>query len=175
MEEKEINLTQMQPTETQVPKIECASPKDFKLLRTLGGNLDGVRSVSWSPDGKYLASGSYDKAIATCDPSDRDFELNEDGDNAVSISIWDTNSGEEIKTLEEYSGIVFSVSWSPDGKYLASDSCYKNVIIWDINSEEKFKLLKGHSYQVNSVSWSPDGNYLASGSWDGTVKIWGVE
>lgn len=63
MKEKEINLTQMQPTETQVPKIECASPKDFKLLRTLEGHSDKSLSVSWSPDGKYLASGSNDNTI----------------------------------------------------------------------------------------------------------------
>ena len=63
MKEKEINLTQMQPAETQIPKIECASPKDFKLLRTLKGDSDKSLSVSWSPDGKYLASSSNDNTI----------------------------------------------------------------------------------------------------------------
>ena len=60
---KKSNLTQTLTTETQVPKIECASPKDFKLLRTLGGCSDSVSSVSWSPDGKYLASGSWNGTV----------------------------------------------------------------------------------------------------------------
>lgn len=60
---KKSNLTQTLTTETQVPKIECASPKDFKLLRTLEGHSDKSLSVSWSLDGKYLASGSWDGTV----------------------------------------------------------------------------------------------------------------
>ncbi|MBO5838121.1 MAG: PD40 domain-containing protein, partial [Bacteroidales bacterium] len=74
-----------------------------------------------------------------------------------------------------HSNLVYSVSWSPDGKYLASGSGDKTLIIWDAKSGEKLKTLKGHSSFVESVCWSPDGKYLASGSWDNTVKIWGVE
>ncbi|MEE0900065.1 MAG: hypothetical protein UIM25_04165, partial [Bacteroidales bacterium] len=73
------------------------------------------------------------------------------------------------------SWIVYSVCWSPDGKYLASGAGFGSLIIWDVNSGEKLKTLKGHSRSVESVCWSPDGRYLASGSADKTVKIWGVE
>ncbi len=81
---------------------------------------------------------------------------------------WESNSG----TLEGHSKCVYSVTWSLDGKYLASGSWDGTVIIWDANSGEIIKSLKEHSDGVNSVSWSPDGKYLASGSWDNTVIIW---
>ena len=69
---------------------------------------------------------------------------------------------------------VYSVSYAPDGKTLASGSEDKTVKFWDVGTGKELKTLKGHQDRVNSVSFSPDGKTLASGSADNTVKLWDV-
>ena len=88
------------------------------------------------------------------------------------IKIWDAKSGQCVGTLGGHSECVYSVCWSPDGKWLASGSVDKNVKIWDAKSGQCVGTLEGHSEWVYSVCWSPDGKYLASGSADNTVIIW---
>jgi WD40 repeat protein len=59
-----------------------------------------VNSVSFSPDGKFLASGEWDK----------------------TVKVWEVGSWREVATLRGHGGICVSVSFSPDGKFLASGS-----------------------------------------------------
>jgi WD40 repeat protein len=66
------------------------------------------------------------------------------------------------------------VSWSPDGKTLASASWDGRVRLWTAATGKEQATLKGHTNGVSSVSWSPDGKTLASASWDQTVKLWDV-
>ncbi|RMF45756.1 MAG: hypothetical protein D6750_11385, partial [Bacteroidetes bacterium] len=84
----------------------------------------------------------------------------------------DVNRFAELRTLRHGAKAVISVSWSPDGRRLASDSSDSTVRIWDAASGQLLRTLAGHTDWVRSVSWSPDGRYLASGSDDGTVRLW---
>ncbi|KAK0703385.1 hypothetical protein B0T26DRAFT_658964 [Lasiosphaeria miniovina] len=119
-------------------------------LQTLEGHRDWVWSVTFSPDGQRLASGS--------------------GDNTVKI--WDAASGQCRQTLEGHRNSVWSVAFSPDGQRLASGSSDNTVKIWDAASGQCRQTLEGHRHSVLSVTFSPDGQRLASGSGDNTVKIW---
>jgi WD40 repeat protein len=78
-------------------------------------------------------------------------------------------------TLHGHSESVYSVAFSPDGKYFASGSWDKTVKIWSVESQKEVTTLQGHSSSIFSVAFSPDSNYLASSSYDKTVKLWSVE
>jgi WD40 repeat protein len=80
----------------------------------------------------------------------------------------------EHNRLETHSGSVLSVSFSPDGKTLASGSDDKTIKLWDVTTGKEIGTLNGHSNEVLSVSFSPDGKTLASGSDDKTIKLWDV-
>ncbi len=77
--------------------------------------------------------------------------------------------------LQGHSYSVISVTFSPDGKYLASGSHDKKIKLWSVESQKEVTTLQGHSKAVRSVAFSPDGKYLASGSVDSTIKLWSIE
>mmetsp|Transcript_39519 Transcript_39519/g.92858 ORF Transcript_39519/g.92858 Transcript_39519/m.92858 type:complete len:114 (+) Transcript_39519:105-446(+) len=79
-------------------------------------------------------------------------------------------------TLHGHRRPVSSVTFSPDGKLLASASWDKTVKLWSTETGAKlWSTLHGHRRPVSSVTFSPDGKLLASASWDKTVKLWSTE
>ncbi len=160
----------------------------------LSGHTNDVRSVTYSPDGSKIASGSFDKTIRIWDVKTKSeiktlkghtlyvncVSYSPDGTKIASassdktIKIWDANTGAEIKTLKGHTDWIYGVCFSPDGTKIASGSSDKMIKIWDVSTGTEIKNLTGHNDWVYSVSFCPDGNTLASSSEDNTIKLWDV-
>lgn len=109
------------------------------------------RSISFSPDGKLLAS-------ACLDPT---------------IRMWDTASGDITSSWEAHERGVSSVLFNPDGKILASASLGE-IKLWNVASRKEVRTLLGHDDWVFSLSFSPNGALLASGCEHCGIKLWDV-
>ena len=80
----------------------------------------------------------------------------------------------ERQTLlfHEHTAAVLSISWSPDGSYLASGGSDQTALVWEASSGKVICAYRGHTNAIRAVAWSPDGRYVASGSTDGSVQVW---
>ena len=123
-------------------------------LRTLQeGHSSYVNSVSVTPDGRSVVSGSNDK----------------------TLRVWDLETGRCIQILEGHSDSVNSVSLTPDGRRVVSGSNDKTLRVWDLATGHCIQVLEGHSDSVSAVSVTPDGRRAISGSWDKTLRVWDLD
>ncbi len=117
--------------------------------------------VAFSPDGSMLSTGMVDMA-----PS---------GERQDTVWLWDTTTGEHIRTLTGHLNTIRCVAFSPDGQLLASGSEDETVLIWDLKNGKHPYILIGHNDEVTNVKFSPDGKTLASNCKDGTVLLWDLD
>ena len=89
-----------------------------------------------------------------------------------TIKLWEVGTGECIKTFESHGDIVYTFSFSPDGRYVLSVNLDNTLKLWDVKTGECIRTFEGHKYGVISVTFSPDGRYVLSGSTDNTLKLW---
>jgi WD40 repeat protein len=94
------------------------------------------------------------------------------GLNALQEAL---NHRNERNRLEGHQDSVLSVSFSPDGKTLATGSNDNTIKLWNIDSGKEIRTFQGHKAAVKSVSFSPDGKTLATGSNDTAIKLWNVD
>ncbi|MDX2141691.1 MAG: TIR domain-containing protein [Chloroflexota bacterium] len=110
--------------------------------------------------------------------------------NAALISIRALNSGysaeadatltramgglNAYRRLRGHTNWVTDVSYSPDGRLIASSSIDGTIILWDADTGERVRTLTGHTGGVNAIAFSPDGLRLASVGDDRTVRVWEV-
>ena len=146
---------------------------DFFFGSRLFQDTGRVRGISFSPDGRTIATGHWDKDIAR---------------------LWDVRTGRQIKKLTGHTELC-AVSFSPDGHTLVTGSDDGTIYLWDVKTGRQIKRLTAHADTgkitgaefefvhsrvpphpdaVQSVCFSPDGRTIASGSYGGTVRLWDV-
>ncbi|KAE9374256.1 WD40 repeat-like protein [Stipitochalara longipes BDJ] len=153
-----------------------------------------IRSVCFSPDGRYLATGAEDKLIRVWDIASRSIrntfagheqdiyslDFARDGRTIASgsgdrtVRLWDIEAGQNVLTLSIEDGVT-TVAISPDTKYVAAGSLDKSVRVWDATTGylvERLEGPDGHKDSVYSVAFAPNGKDLVSGSLDKTIKMW---
>jgi WD40 repeat protein len=168
------------------------------LAAFLHGHSDQVRTVAFSPDGKWLASGSRDGTVILWDIVARrsaglslnvqggrvnsvafspDGRLLASGSDSGAVELWDVQTGQRLdQSPEGHADAVWSVAFSPDGRLLASGSEDSTIRLWEVETGQPVgQPLQGHTDSVYSVAFSPDGRVLASGGADNTVRLWEVE
>jgi WD40 repeat protein len=133
--------------------VKVWNARSRAAVTTLAGNTRTVRSVCFSPDGRYLASGSDDN----------------------SVRVWDTGSWKEQHCLREPAAPVTAVCFSPDSKRLAASSHDQKVRVWEVQTGRQLFFLQGHQTPfMLGVTFAPDGRSLATCNYDQTVKIWEI-
>jgi WD40 repeat protein/serine/threonine protein kinase len=114
--------------------------------------------LAFAPDGRTIAAGRYD-----------------------SVRLWDVRTGKEVLSLPGDVSWVSSVTFSPDGKKLATGNSEHIAKLWDLAAGKLQATLTGHTAEVYSVAFSPDGAVLGTASHQKTggrylsqLKLWDV-
>ena len=131
--------------------VRIADPLTGEVLQTIAGLTLGPFDTALSPDGERVAVGmiGWDEA-----------------------RVYDVATAELVFVLPEHRYSVNAVSWSPDGRWIATGSGDSSVRVWDAKTGKLERRLLGHTGVVNSVDWAGDSRRIVSGGSDGTAHVW---
>lgn len=167
--------------------------------RTTKGHRQAITCSSWSPEGRFLATGSEGGRVKIWKATNGELLTTLIADDEVvdvawnpakikneiavahsrSISIWDPASSKKIAVMKGHADKVTSIDWSPNGQILASASLDMSIKLWNSNQSTLLGTMQGDQQDYNGdkgvtcLKWSPDGSKVAAGGINGSIDIWG--
>lgn len=119
---------------------------------TFRGHGDSLYAAAPSPDGRYLATGSYDQ----------------------KVKLWDVDGHRELRQLDGHNGAVFDLAFHPSGQILATASDDETVKIWNVETGERLDTFNEPTEAQYAVEFSPDGRYVVAGGVDNRIRVWEI-
>jgi WD40 repeat protein len=165
----------------------------FKLPNTTHETM--VESVSFSPNGKIIASQDQDgiiflitlkgqilskfKAHKAHDSGGGSVRFSPDGQSLISTGVDDTVrlwslKGHLLKEFKGHKDVIVDAIFSPDGKNIVSAGANGEIRIFSL-SGQTLNEFKGHEGSITSINFNPDGQSLISTGVDGTVRLWNLK
>jgi hypothetical protein len=157
---------------------------------------DWVEAVAFSPDGKWLATGSRDGTVRVWEAATKQEVtapmVHESTVKAIAFSpdgkwlatgsedwksdsgearVWEAATGQEVTDPLVHEHRVYAIAFSSDGKWLATGSAEATARVWETATWQGVARME-HEDSVFAVAFSPDGKWLATGSKDDTARIW---
>lgn len=161
------------------------SPDGTKLITHGSGRTP--TTIVWNLHRRkkiYQRTGEYCSLLSfVISPDSKTFIGGNEIENNIVIKIWDLNTGETLKTIENQGAIrVQHFAISPNGLLIAGAG-YDGIKIWKIDTGkqvqtvDKFKNVQFHTHldYVRSVVFSADSNMLLTSGSDGSIKVWNVQ
>jgi WD40 repeat protein/serine/threonine protein kinase len=163
-------------------------------LEIPAGDRQSFVSACYSPDGRAIATSSFDTTLRLWDAQDRheirafrghrnctnSVAFSPDGHRLASTSddgsarVWDTQTGECLITLRGHRGAFNTVVFSPDGRRLVTSGTDGTARVWDATAGPEALTIPASRSSVRALAFSPDGRRLVTGDFDGVLKLWEV-
>ena len=179
--------------------IASAAPRaEFAVPGKLRASPAPVNALAFSPDGRILAIGTYQRVVfvdvasgkTTTEWSGhadavRSLVFTPDGATVLAggglpgaygeVRVWSTAREAEASVFGDHADAVHAIALHPDGKRLVTASADKVVKVWDWSTGKVLQTLRDHSDAVHGASFHPGGKYLVTCGSDKSAKVWDIE